>query len=127
MYKQMDIFDFIENPIPLEQVRQPVQTQFEQLFEKVKNPVIPCANCLCQYCVNNVEELRVKARLEEMQEPCFNCDECQVYGGDCLLRNQKKEECVNFIMSDYGAARNRKRIKLIKTGGDYESELRGEK
>ena len=112
MDRQMDIFDFIEKPPESEQ--QPPRTQFEQLFERVKGPVSLCANCLCEYCVNNVEQSRDKVIQGEMLEPCFNCDECRIYSGDCRLRSQKKEECTNFVMSDYGARRNRKRIKLIK-------------
>lgn len=112
MNRQMDIFDFIEKAQESEQ--EPPRSQFEQLFEKIKDPVMRCANCLCQYCVNNVEEIWNKVKPEEMQEPCFNCDECRVYDGDCQKQNQQKEECVKFFMSDYGAKRNRKRIKVIK-------------
>ncbi len=50
MEGQMDIFDFIEKP----------RTQFEQLFEKIKDPVMLCVNCLCQYCANNVEKYGVR-------------------------------------------------------------------
>ena len=28
-----------------------------QLLYKIDNPVTLCANCACQYCANNVEEL----------------------------------------------------------------------
>lgn len=114
MYEQMNIFDFIENPNPPKQVEIPHQTQFEQLFEKVRDPVFLCTNCLCEYCVNNAEQSTDKVKAGEMQEPCFNCDECKVYDGDSRKLNQRKEECKKFIMSDYGARRNRKRIKLIK-------------
>ena len=109
MDRQMDIFDFIEQP--------PFQTQFEQLFERVKDPVFLCANCLCEYCVNNAEQSRDKVKQGEMLEPCFNCDECRIYDGDCRLRNQRKEECMNFVMSDYGARRNRRKFKVIKGFG----------
>lgn len=109
MYHQMDIFDFIEKPPRGKQ--EPHRTQFEQLFEKVKDPVLLCANCLCEYCVNNTEQSLGKAK-PEMQEPCFNCDDCRVYNGDSQGRNQRKEECSKFVMSDYGAARNRRRIKI---------------
>lgn len=116
MYWQMDIFDFIEKPLecgePSVCEQPPSRTQFEQLFEKAKDPVLLCTNCLCQYCANNIEEYRVKP--EEMQEPCFICDECRIYNGDHKFRNQRKEECENFVMSDYGTGKNRKRIKLIK-------------
>ena len=111
MYHQMEIFDLIEKPQKIEQ--KPPQAQFDQLFEKVQDPVCLCANCLCEYCVNNAEQSRDKVNSEEMQESCFNCDECRVYDGDCRKKNQRKEECVDFIMSDYGAKRNRKKIKIM--------------
>ena len=112
MNRQMDIFDFIKKPPGCEQ--RPPRTQFEQLFEKVRDPVSLCANCLCEFCVNKVERSLDRVKLEEMQEPCFNCDECRVYDGDNRKLNQRKEECVEFVMSDYGARRNRKRIRLVK-------------
>lgn len=112
MYRQMDIFDFIEK-LP-ESEQKPPQTQFEQLFEKVRDPVFPCANCLCEYCVNNAEQSLEKVKQGEMQEPCFICDECRVYDGDCKKQIQRKEECEKFVISDYGARRIRKRIKMIK-------------
>ncbi len=112
MDQQMDIFDFIEKPPESEQ--KPPRTQFEQLFERVKDPVFLCANCLCEYCVNNVEQSRDKVKQGEMLEPCFNCDECRVYDRDFRKQNQRKEKCEEFVMSDYGARRNRKRIRLVK-------------
>lgn len=39
---------------------------------------------------------------------------CRIYSGDCQHRDQQKGECVDFVMSDHGAEKNRKRIKLIK-------------
>lgn len=112
--RQLDIFDFIdtcpgpktENPYP--------ETKFEQIFEVVNDPVICCTNCLCQYCTHNAEELYHTVKLAEAaQEPCFNCDECRIYGGDCKLKNRQKWDCTEFIMSDYGARRNQRRIKLM--------------
>ena len=112
MYRQMEIFDLIEKPQKIEQ--KPPQSQFDQLFEKVQDPVCLCANCLCEYCVNNAEQSLDRVKPGEMQEPCFNCDDCRVYDGDRRKLNQRKEECVEFVMSDYGARRNRKRIRLVK-------------
>ncbi len=97
MEGQMDIFDFIEKP----------RTQFEQLFEKIKDPVMLCANCLCQYCANNVEEI---------WESCFNCDECRTFTGQAGHREHLLECCNKFVLSEYGAERNRKKFKVI-TGG----------
>ena len=87
MEGQMDIFDFIEKP----------RTQFEQLFEKIKDPVMLCVNCLCQYCANNV-----------------NCDECRTFTGQAGHREHLLEGCNKFVLSEYGAERNRKKFKVIK-------------
>lgn len=116
---QMDIFDFIERPAEPIQSAEPAQpgTMFEQLFIKIKDPLMRCANCLCQYCTHNVEELYDKVKLQEAAEPpCFICDECRSYTGNCEDREQAREECSNFVMSDYGANRNRKRFKIIQGG-----------
>lgn len=114
MKGQMDIFDFIEKP-----EEQSVENNPVQLLYKVKNPVLLCVNCVCQYCVNNVEEVWDKVHSDEVIEPCFNCDECHVFTGENRLQRRSKEYCDKFVLSDYGAARNRKCIKLIKAGGNY--------
>lgn len=107
MYKQLDIFDFIEKPTDC-------KTQFEQLFEPIENPVCLCANCLCQYCTHNVEELYHTVKVEEAAKtPCFNCDECRVYTGEPLHEFCRMENCKKFIMSDYGAERNRRKLKSL--------------
>ena len=104
MEGQMDIFDFIEKP----------RTQFEQLFEKIKDPVMRCVNCLCQYCANNVEEIWGKVKPEEIRESCFNCDECRTFTGQAGHREHLLEGCNKFVLSEYGAERNRKKFKVIK-------------
>lgn len=111
----MDLFDFIEKPE--EQPVEKSQNIPEQLLYIVDNPVIQCANCVCQYCVNNVEELWDKVLPEEVIESCFNCDECHEFTGDCQHKAKSKKYCDKFLVSDYGAARNRKHIKLIRDGG----------
>lgn len=96
MYKQLDIFDFIEQPP--EPGQQEVKTLFERLFTKINDSVMQCANCLCKRCVNNVEELWNKVRPEEQREPCFNCDECRYYTGDTRHRTQRREDCGTQII-----------------------------
>ena len=103
---QMDIFDFIKKPPK-------PQTLFEQLFEKVKNPVMLCANCLCQYCANNVEEIWDKVRPEEIRKSCFNCDECRTFTGREEHGEHVREDCPGFRLSEYGAERNRKRFRVV--------------
>lgn len=112
MYQQMDIFDFIEKSP--ESKQEQFQTQFEQLFNKVRDPVLSCTNCLCKYCGNNVEELWRTVKAGEMRKPCFNCDECRIYSGDYKDSLKIRENCANFILSDYGAKRNRRKIHVIK-------------
>lgn len=114
MEGQMDIFDFIEKPEEPEE--HPVERSIDiprQLLYKVNNPVVLCVNCVCQYCVNNQEEVWNKVRPDEVIEPCFNCDECYEFTGDCRDRRMLKEHCSKFALSDYGAARNRKHIKIV--------------
>ncbi len=101
MNGQIDIFNFIEIP----------KTLFEQIFEKVNDPVLLCANCLCQYCANNTDELWKKVMPEEIQTPCYNCEECYTWSGECRHRQQVKEDCNDFILSNYGVERNRKKIR----------------
>lgn len=112
MYEQMNIFDYIDKPRGNE--KSSPHTQFEQMFEKVEDPIWLCSNCLCEYCTNNVEQPTSNVKPGEMLEPCFNCDECRVYSGESRHANQQKENCPNFIMSDYGAQKNRNRFRIIK-------------
>ena len=115
MKGQMNLFDFIEKLE--EQTIEKSKNIQGQLMYIVDNPVIQCVNCVCQYCVNNQEEVWDKVRPDEVIEPCFNCDECYEFTGDCRHRRMLKEHCDKFVLSDYGAARNRKHIKLIRDGG----------
>ncbi len=114
MYKQLDIFDFIEQPSEPE--RTVPKTLLESLFTKIRDPVTQCANCLCKHCANNVEELYSKVRPEEQREPCFNCDECWYYTGDTRHRSRRKEDCVRFVLSNYSAEKRRKKIKVVNGG-----------
>lgn len=112
MFKQMDIFDFIEKP--QEPAEPEYKSMLERLFGKIDNPVTQCANCLCERCVNNVEEVWHKVRPDEQREPCFNCDECWYYTGNSLHRTRRKEDCAEFIISDYAAKLRRKKIKKVE-------------
>lgn len=109
--EQLSIFDFIEDTYapPAEKASQ--LTLFEKLFPVIKNPVFQCANCLCNYCTHNAEGVVKK---EEFTYPCFNCDECRIFDGDSGKSICRKHDCEEFDMSERGAERNRKEIKLIK-------------
>lgn len=77
----------------------------------MKNYVCPCGGCLCNQCANDVNNIRSKP--EEMDEPCFNCEDCREYDGDCKKKYNHKESCENFKITEYHAKRNRAKIKLL--------------
>lgn len=114
--KQMDVFDFIEKP-PEHKTHEnnpESKTLLQRLFVRLNNPVIRCRNCLCSYCANNAEELYRKVNPKEMQECCFNCDECYEYDGNCGRGRKIKEDCEKFVISDYGAGIIRKKFKVME-------------
>ena len=106
MKGQMEIFDFIEKP----------QTQFEQIFEKVTEPVMLSANCLCQYCANNVEEIWDKVKPEEIRESCFNCDECRTFTRQADHREHLQENCNKFVLSEYGGRKEQEEVQNMNQG-----------
>lgn len=74
--------------------------------------VIPCGGCICNKCANDVNGRYTPG---EMEEPCFNCEECREYDGDYRNKScNKKTECESFKMTNYHAALNRKNIKLLR-------------
>lgn len=107
MNGQIDIFDFIKRPTEPEN-----KTLLQRLFGKTNDPVMQCTNCLCEYCVNNVEELWSKVKPDEQRKPCFVCDECRYFTGSQKHNTQRKEECSEFVISDYSASQRRKKIKI---------------
>lgn len=113
MYEQLSLFDSeIEN--------KQRRTLFEQILPVIKDPIIPCVNCLCQYCTHNVEEVYRTVTREEAAEceQCFMCDECCVYDGHHEHELRFKQDCEMFILSEYGAKRNRKRFILMHGKGE---------
>ncbi len=86
-----------------------------QLLYYINDPVTLCVNCICQYCVNNVEKLWTTVQPDEVKESCFNCEECYEFTGDVQHKIKPKWNCSRFLLSDYGAARNRKYMKLVNT------------
>lgn len=111
MHKQMDIFDFIEKPQEPEIVE--TKSLFERLFIKINDPMIQCANCLCEHCVNNVENLWNKVKPEEVKESCFNCDDCYHYDGCLKHKPRQMEDCEKFEISEYAAMKRRKKMRLV--------------
>jgi hypothetical protein len=112
MFVQMDIFEFIEKP--QESIKTERISLFDRLFIRINSPVTQCANCLCERCVNNAEMLWSKVGPEEQRKPCFNCDECRHYTGkNNIHKSQLKDDCGNFVISDYAAKQRREKIKKV--------------
>ncbi|MGF7011951.1 hypothetical protein M2146_002505 [Lachnospiraceae bacterium PF1-22] len=103
MDEQIHIFDFLD--------KGPAST-LEKIFGKISDPVMPCANCLCDRCVNNMENMRVE--ICEVLKPCFNCDECRHYDNNVMLKDRRREDCQDFTISNHEAMKIRKKIRLIK-------------
>jgi len=116
MFKQMNIFDFMDKPQApdVDTAQEPIceTSLFDNIFKRIIHPVVRCANCLCNYCSNNVEGNIAPG---ELVEPCFNCDECRDFSGNSQHSWKCKNDCSNFMISFYGVASKRKRIKTQKT------------
>lgn len=82
----------------------------QQLREDKINYIFPCGGCLCNKCVNNVENINVKTG--EQKEACFNCDYCRYYDGEG--ENNKKFTCEEFEITDYEAEKTRRKIKVVR-------------
>ena len=104
MKGQMHLYDFMEQE----------KSMFDRLFEKISDPCFVCINCLCNHCANNAENLHINVIPAEVQEPCFNCDECIEFTDNHKHRICSKESCDRFVISDYGAKRKRKGIKVVR-------------
>ena len=117
MYEQLSLF-------PEEEPDKIAKNLFDKIFKRVKNPVDWCTNCLCRYCTKNVEQPCIRVTLEEARkvEPCFNCDDCFLFDRKLQKSVRLKENCNDFVLSNYGAKRNRKHFKLIN-GGKNETDI----
>lgn len=113
---------------PEEEPAKTDKTLFDKLFKRVENPVDWCTNCLCRYCTKNVEQPCSRVTPEEVRkvEPCFNCDDCFEFDGKPRKTVRLKENCNDFVLSNYGAKRNRKHLKLIN-GGKNEADITRQK
>lgn len=87
----------------------------------IKYDATICNRCYCSRCKYSVEIYPFLSTKEckEIEEGCFNCDECYWYGMDneSLSRNIVKFECDKFEMSNYykelEVKRRRKSFKII--------------
>ena len=92
-----------------EQLTLPIIDTKDKTTIVYKDYASPCGGCICEQCVNNVDCINVKSG--EQKEACFNCDDCYHYNryGKC----NKKYNCDNYCITNYGAIHKRKQLKVI--------------
>lgn len=74
----------------------------------------PCYYCLCRSCINNAESITITP--EELSydwKPCFFCDMCKNFDGKST-ENMERTECSEYVIDNYHAAQNRKKMKIVR-------------
>jgi hypothetical protein len=91
------------------------QTNKEVETRPTRVPMVdPCYYCLCNSCVNNVENIRVKPNDTYCDwKPCFQCDNCRIYDGDSSKKNMEVASCDRYVIDNYHAVQNRKQFRLL--------------
>ncbi len=110
MYKQLD-FDELMN------IQEGGAGQAKERESVVLKPqmVNPCYYCLCDSCINNVENIKVRPdEIPDRWESCFFCDDCRKYDNDTTKRNMEREKCSRYSIDNYHARQKRKKIRAVK-------------
>lgn len=71
---------------------------------------IPCYDCICNHCANSTE--CGDDNTEEMDEPCYVCEDCLYYEG--RGKNMWRAECDCFKITNQYAAKRRNKFKIVK-------------
>lgn len=86
-----------------------------------------CYKCLCNFCAKNCELYSEYVTIGEVDEICFNCDDCQIYDGDYRKPYLKRRECEKFVeaqkYTEARAAAMRRKIRLLPR---YDQEHKGD-
>lgn len=69
-----------------------------------------CMECICNHCANSAECF--DHCQGEMDEPCYNCDDCIHYDGE-VGREMWRDECPKYKITEYWAAHLRRKMKII--------------
>lgn len=83
---------------------------------KCRIPMVdPCYYCVCNTCINNVENFKVTPdEVPDDWNSCFFCDECRKFDGDTSKKCMEREQCIRYEISNYHAEQNRKRLKVMR-------------
>lgn len=78
--------------------------------------VDPCYYCLCNSCINNVENIYVQKDEipDDGWEPCFFCDDCKTYDSDTSKQDMERDWCGRYRIDNHHAWENRKKIKSVR-------------
>lgn len=71
----------------------------------------PCGGCLCGTCANNVD-CSHSIPSKEMNEPCFNCDDCYYYNGNG--KRNKSYNCDMYKVTEHQVNKIRGGFKVVK-------------
>ena len=69
-----------------------------------------CMGCIRNHCANSAECF--DHCQGEMDEPCYNCDDCIHYDGE-VGREMWRDECPKYKITEYWAAHLRRKMKII--------------
>jgi hypothetical protein len=91
------------------------QTNQEVEIRPLRTPMVdPCYYCKCNSCINNVENIRTTPEdTSRNWNPCFICDDCRIFDGDSLKRCMEVDYCNKYVIDNYHAKQNRKKLKVL--------------
>jgi hypothetical protein len=79
-----------------------------------------CYGCKCNFCARSCELYSEYVTIGEVDDCCFNCDECREFDGDHRKRWRFRQECEEFIeaqkYTEARAAAMRRNLQVIKGG-----------
>lgn len=70
-----------------------------------------CIGCICEHCANSAECF--DHCQGEMDDPCFNCDDCIHWDGK-TGREMWRDECPKYKITEYWAAHLRRKMKIVR-------------
>lgn len=69
-----------------------------------------CFGCICLTCARDVNSATAKPG--EVDEKCFNCEECWEYDHDWMKRKRKMDGCARYARTQHWVERDKIRARL---------------
>lgn len=70
---------------------------------------------VCRRCGKELTEEMNPEEAPYDWHPCFFCDICNNFDGESP-ENMEREECHEYVIDDYHARQNRKKIRIVRGG-----------